>query len=124
EDAVPHVVGEDPEVRVAGRKLRPGVADADHRAAVELVVRHAAVLGPAAVDEAVDVLTTEPLNASQILGFSRWHGRPKYRKHRRWKRSNPRTPASRRARRSRRPRRSAPSGSWRACNRSDASSSG
>ena len=41
-----------------------GVADADHRAAVELVLRHAAVLHPAAVDEAVDVLPPEPLDGA------------------------------------------------------------
>ena len=42
-----HVLGEHAEMRVARRQLRPRVADADDRAAVELVVRHAAVLGPA-----------------------------------------------------------------------------
>jgi hypothetical protein len=64
EDAVADVISEDAEMRVAGRELGPGVADADHRPAVELVLRHAAVLHPAAVDEAVDVLAAEPLNAA------------------------------------------------------------
>src|SRR6185436_18432646 len=64
EDAVAHVVGEHAEVRVARRELRPRVADADDRAAVELVLRHAPVLGPATVDETVDVLAPEPLDAS------------------------------------------------------------
>src|SRR5207245_1526254 len=59
EHAVAHVVGEDAEVRVAGSQLGPGVADADHRAAVEHVLRHAAVLHPAAIDEAVDVLARD-----------------------------------------------------------------
>src|SRR5687768_14058090 len=58
------MLGEDAEVRVARSELRPGVADADDRTSIELVLRHAAVLDPAAVDEAVDVLTSEPLNRS------------------------------------------------------------
>src|SRR2546425_6576355 len=71
EDAVAHVVGEDAEVRVAGSQLGPGVADADHRAAVEHVLRHAAVLHPAAIDEAVDVLASEPLDRALLwVGLS------------------------------------------------------
>src|SRR3989442_498166 len=66
EHAVGHVVGEDAEVRVAGSQLGPGVADADHRAAVEHVLRHAAVLHPAAIDEAVDVLASEPLDRALL----------------------------------------------------------
>ena len=38
-DADLHLLGERAEVRVAGRELAEGVADADHRPAVELVVR-------------------------------------------------------------------------------------
>ena len=38
-DAVPHPLGEVAQVGVAGGELRPGVADADHRAAVEEVGR-------------------------------------------------------------------------------------
>src|SRR6266850_519673 len=65
-DALAHVVGEDAEVRVARRQLGPGIADADHRAAVEHVVRHAAVLHPAAIDEPVDVLAREPLDRTLL----------------------------------------------------------
>src|SRR5262245_66520412 len=68
-DAVPHVLGEHAEVRVARRELRPRVADADDRAPVELVVRDAAILGPATVDEAVDVLASEPLDAAPAWLF-------------------------------------------------------
>src|SRR5213078_1146176 len=71
--AVAHVLRQDAEMRVARRELGPGVADADHRAAVELVVRHAAVLHPAAIDEAVDVLAPEPLDAAALPGFFRRH---------------------------------------------------
>src|SRR5215211_691433 len=51
--SVAHVLGKHAEVRVARRELGPRVADADDRPAVELVLRHAAVLHPAAVDEPV-----------------------------------------------------------------------
>jgi hypothetical protein len=62
------VLGDRAEMRIARRQLGVGIADADHRPAVELVLRDAAVLGPAAVDEAVDVLPAEPLHAAQC-GF-------------------------------------------------------
>ena len=81
-----------------GVSSRPGVADADDRAAVELVVRHAAVLDPAAVDEAVDVLAAEPgcaarrgLAVRPFLGLhalSRWRGRRRCRTPRRWRTSS------------------------------------
>ena len=45
---------------VAGRQLRPGVADADHRPPVEQVVGKALVLHPAAVQEPVAVGFAEP----------------------------------------------------------------
>src|SRR5438094_10287378 len=70
------MVREDPEVCVAGRELGPGVADADHRPAVELVLRHAAVLDPAPVDEAVDVLAAEPLRAAALLLGHQYVARP------------------------------------------------
>ena len=54
-DAALDVLGELAEVRVAGRELGPGVADADDRPAVEQVGREALVLHPAAVHEAVAV---------------------------------------------------------------------
>ena len=66
-DADLHLLGERAEVRVAGRELAEGVADADDRAAVELVVRDALALDPAAVGEAVAVLAAEPLPAAQLL---------------------------------------------------------
>jgi hypothetical protein len=48
------------QVAVAGRQLRPGVADADDRAAVELIVRIALVLDPAAVQKAALAFVAEP----------------------------------------------------------------
>src|SRR3546814_18433233 len=47
------------EMRVAGRQLRPGVADPDDRPAVELILRETAILHTGAVDEAVLVLLAE-----------------------------------------------------------------
>ncbi len=64
-DAALHPLGDVAEMRVAGRQFRPGVADADHRAAVEQVVRISLVLHPAAMDEAVAVLQPEPFMAAQ-----------------------------------------------------------
>jgi hypothetical protein len=68
-DADLHLLGERAEVRVAGREFAEGVADADDGAAVELVVRHALALDPAAVGEAVAVLAAEPLLAAQFAGL-------------------------------------------------------
>ena len=51
-------VGEIAEVRVAGRQLRPGIADPDDRAAIEYVLRIAA--HPAAMNEAILVDSTKP----------------------------------------------------------------
>jgi hypothetical protein len=65
-DADLHLLGEGAEVRVARRQLAEGVADADHGAAVELVVGNALALHPAAVVEAVAVLAAEPLLAAQL----------------------------------------------------------
>ena len=95
-----HVLGDGAEVRVAGRQLGVGVADADDRPAVELVVRDAAVLGPAAVDEAVDVLRgrTTARCASGIVFLAMSVSRPSagdVEHARRWRTSNPRRPASR-----------------------------
>ena len=58
-DAALDVLGDDPQVRVAGRELAPRVADADHRAAVEDVGRIAAAV-PAAVRERERVEPGEP----------------------------------------------------------------
>src|SRR6185437_837162 len=65
------MLGERAEVRVAGRQLRPRVADADHRPAVELVLRKAAVLEPGPVIEAHLVLAREPCLAAQFLSAHR-----------------------------------------------------
>ena len=70
EDAVAHVLRQFAEVRVARRGLRPRVADADDRPAVELVVRNALVLHPRPVDERVAIVAGEPgLGAQGALGF-------------------------------------------------------
>src|ERR1043165_2452689 len=94
QNAVAHVVGEDTEMRIARCELGPGVADADDRTAVELVVRHAAVLYPAPIDEAIDVLAAEPLRAAALFVVSRWHGRRRCRIRRRSRTSSPRWRAS------------------------------
>jgi hypothetical protein len=57
-------------VRVAWRQLAEGIADADHGPAVELVVRNALALDPAAVVEAVAVLAPEPLLAAHLAGLA------------------------------------------------------
>ena len=57
---------QDSEVRVARGELRPGVADADDRTAVEEVVGQALVLHPASMVEAVLALLAEPLGAAAI----------------------------------------------------------
>ena len=59
-DAALDVIGERPQMRVARRQLRPGVADADDGTAVEDIGREALIPHPAAVDESVFVLLTEP----------------------------------------------------------------
>ncbi|MNL06199.1 hypothetical protein D3C87_1268310 [compost metagenome] len=53
------------EVRVARGQFRPGVADADDRLAMELVVGDALILHPAAVHEAVLVGGAKPLGGAQ-----------------------------------------------------------
>ena len=62
-DAALDVLGELAEVAVARRQLRPGVADADDRPAVEDVVRQPAA-EPAAMDESVLVRLAEPRGGS------------------------------------------------------------
>ncbi|SAL70625.1 hypothetical protein AWB67_04097 [Caballeronia terrestris] len=44
-----HILGEFAKMRVAGRQFRPRIADADHRPAIEIVVRNALVLHPRTV---------------------------------------------------------------------------
>ncbi len=68
-----HVLGERAEMRVAGRELGIGVADADDRPAVELVLGDAAVLHPPAIDEAHLALAPEPLLAA--TAFAAGHAR-------------------------------------------------
>ncbi len=67
EHAVAHVLRQLAEMRVARRGLRPRVADADHRAAVELVVRNALVLHPRAMRDRVAVLAAEPFGGAELL---------------------------------------------------------
>ena len=55
-DSPADMIGDGLEVRVAGGELRPGVADADHRPAVELVLRNAAVLELRAIIKAAFIL--------------------------------------------------------------------
>src|SRR6266545_7504027 len=52
-------------MRVARCGLRPGVADADHRPAVELIVGNALVLHPGAVHQSVAIVPAEPFGAAQ-----------------------------------------------------------
>ena len=68
EDAVLHPLREVAQMRVAGRQLGPGVEDADHRAAVEQVVRQALVLHPAAVVDVVLGGAAEPFLRAQFPG--------------------------------------------------------
>ena len=63
-DANLHLLGQRAEVRVARRQFAERVADADDGTPVELVVRNALSLDPAAVGKAVAVLSAEPLLAA------------------------------------------------------------
>jgi hypothetical protein len=60
-DAALHPLGQHPEVGIARRQLRPGIADADHRTAIEQVMRQPLVLHPAAMVKAVHALLAEPV---------------------------------------------------------------
>ncbi|MCY1429265.1 hypothetical protein D9M71_451750 [compost metagenome] len=71
------VLGDLAEVRVARGQFRPGVADADDRLAMELVVGDALILHPAAVHEAVLVGGAKPLGGAQG-GFLIRHDRFSY----------------------------------------------
>jgi hypothetical protein len=72
--AVLDVLGEVTEVRVARRELRPRVADADDRPAVEDVIGMALVLHPAAMDEGVAVGAGEPGSAAALRLLRVRHG--------------------------------------------------
>src|SRR5690606_85948 len=63
-DAALDVLGQLAERGIAGRQLRPGVADPDHRPPVEHLVRQAQALEPAAVVETLLAVATEPLLAA------------------------------------------------------------
>src|SRR5207247_877758 len=60
-DSALHRFGQPAQVRVARGELGPGVADADHRPAVEHFVGEALRAHPGPVDEPVPVLLTEPV---------------------------------------------------------------
>jgi hypothetical protein len=62
-----HAVGDLAEVRITGCQLRPGIADADHRAAVEQMRRQALVLHPRAMHHAVDARPAEPVITTQFF---------------------------------------------------------
>src|SRR3569833_1713146 len=67
EHALADVLGDDAEMRVAGRQLGPGVADADDGPSLETVLRRAAVLQERSIVEAHLVLTAEPRLAAQLF---------------------------------------------------------
>src|SRR4051794_28048539 len=67
EHTLADMLGDNAEMPVAGRQLRPGVADADDRPALEAVLRRAAVLEERAVIEPHLVLAAEPRLAAQHL---------------------------------------------------------
>src|SRR5690625_3910176 len=50
---------------IAGRELREAVADADHRAAIEKMVRKALIAHPATVQEGISKIAVEPGLATQ-----------------------------------------------------------
>ena len=66
------VLGDGPEVRVAVRRLAPGVRDPDDGPALEGVVGEPLRLHPGAMEEAVDVAPAEPALAAEP---GRGHGR-------------------------------------------------
>src|SRR6185312_11633911 len=51
----------------AGRQFRPGIADADHRTAIEQMRRQPLVLHPRAMRHAVDARLAEPVVTTQFL---------------------------------------------------------
>src|SRR5205823_11645083 len=71
EHAVANVLRELAEMRIARRRLRPRVANADHGPAIELIVRNALVFHPRAVDETIAVVAAEPgLRPESALRFA------------------------------------------------------
>jgi hypothetical protein len=63
------LLGQGAEVRVARREFAEGIANANDRAAIELIVRHAFAFDPTAVGKAITVLTAKPLLAAKVFGF-------------------------------------------------------
>ena len=63
-------------MRIAWCQFAEGVAYANDRTAIELVVRYALALDPAAVGKTVTVLAAEPLLTAEFFGFfSGWGSR-------------------------------------------------
>jgi hypothetical protein len=52
---------------ITGGKFTVGIADTDHRAAIKPVRRHAFVLHPAAVNDAILVFPAEPVVTAEFL---------------------------------------------------------
>ena len=68
-------------MRIAGGEFAEGVADANDRTPVKLVIRDAPILDPGAVDEAIPIIASEPCGAASGLRlrifFSHWNGQSK-----------------------------------------------
>src|SRR6202041_3475207 len=62
-----HKLGELAKVTVAGRELRPCVADSDDRTPIEQVVRPALILPPTPVEESIAIFSPVPCLAAQLL---------------------------------------------------------
>ena len=56
-------------MRIAGREFAEGVADANDRTTIELVVWYALAFDPAAISKAIAVLAAKPLLAAQVFRF-------------------------------------------------------
>ncbi len=69
-DPTLHAFGQLAQPGIAGRELRPCVADADHRATIENMVGEALVLHPRTVNEAIPVELSIPSAISAVLGHS------------------------------------------------------
>src|SRR5262249_27023267 len=68
EHTAPDTLGDLAKMSVAGRQLRPGVADSDDRASVKGVGRHALILHPTAMHHSVPALACEPgLRTERLL---------------------------------------------------------
>ena len=73
------VLGDLPEMRVARRQFRPGIADTNDGLAMELMIGDALILHPAAVHKAVFIGSTKPLGRTQgWFFFGIRHGHHSY----------------------------------------------